>query len=539
MGVSCLGRVPKKYLNSDYLGCSYFHRERHELLEKMKRANKAVSEILGTILLLMIAVSCFTVLYYFVLSAPAPTPGPIVEISGTIDENHIILMHRGGETLSLDTEIFMTIGGNTESMTVGDFLDNESKEDGVWGLGEKVVYPVVFDFDYLNYPQADIMVVDVESNSAVLIGIVDLNPVCDLSIEMTVDNQFPKKDEYVVFTITATNNGDINASGVEIEFILPEELIHYSNTTTQGIYNNDTGSWDVGNLTPGQSVVLKIKALVGDTGSSEPTQLALVLDGSSSINKSDWILQIEGLAKAIEDKDTFPHDDRVELTVIQFGGGHWYRPAPGYAQVEIGPIIINETNVATVKDDINSIGQMGMYTPTACGILLAADAIVASPNNPSNGGTLERQVIMLVTDGNPNRCCDNDGDHQSDSCGSETAKTSAEAARNYLISTLGMTADDQDEFNAIAIGESVPHAPWLKENIVWPEPGYYAPPFIIDIPTRGWLRNVTTWEEFADSIDESFGIIFGKIIVSVEITSTALTDPKKVNDIATVIIVPQ
>jgi len=504
------------------------------------RRNFAVTEIVGCILMLGIAASSFSVVYYQVVNAPTPNPPPIVEISGAIDNNQVIVIHRGGEPLDLDTELVLNIGGTRKSFKVGDFLDDESKEDGVWGLGEKVVYPVLFDFDYLNYPQADVMVVDGESNSVVLMGIVDLNPVCDLGIEMTVDNPFPKKDEYVVFNITGTNHGNINASGVEIEFILPEELIHYSNTTTQGIYNNDTGSWDIGNLTPGQSVVLTIKVLVGDTGSSEPTQLALVLDGSGSIQKSDWTLQIEGLAKAIENKDTFPHDDRVELTVIQFGGGGHSMGDDSTAQIEIGPIIINETNVATVKDDINNIGQMGMYTPTACGILLAADTLAASPNNPSNGGTLERQVIMLVTDGNPNRCCDNDGDYRYDLCDmGETAKTSAEAARNYLISSLEMTADDQDEFNAIAIGESAPHALWLKENIVWPQPSYYAPPFILDGPTRGWLRNVTTWEEFANSIDESFGIIFGKITVSVKIMSTAsIIDPKEVNDISSVVLKP-
>ena len=134
----------------------------------MKRTNIAVSEILGTMLLLVIAVSSFNVLYYFVLSAPTPTPAPIVEISGTMDENQIILMHRGGEALGLDTVVFVTIGGSKQSFTVGDFLDNESKEDGVWGLGERMVYPPGEDVWGL---QVEVSVVDVESNSIVLSGI--------------------------------------------------------------------------------------------------------------------------------------------------------------------------------------------------------------------------------------------------------------------------------------------------------------------------------------------------------------------------------
>ena len=101
-----------------------------------------------------------------------------------------------------------------------------------------------------------------------------------------------------------------------------------------------------------------------------------------------------------------------------------------------------------------------------------------------------------------------------------------------------MNTDDEDQFNVVAVGESAPHVTWLKDEIVWPEPGYFAPPFIIDIPYYGWVRNVTTWEEFASTIDELFGIIFGRVTTTVEIISTVLTDPKAANNLATIIIVP-
>ena len=101
-----------------------------------------------------------------------------------------------------------------------------------------------------------------------------------------------------------------------------------------------------------------------------------------------------------------------------------------------------------------------------------------------------------------------------------------------------MTTDDEDQFNVIAVGESTTHAPWLKDEIVWPEPGYFAPPFIIDNPYYGWVRNITTYAQFATTIDELFGIVFNKIPLSGEISSDFLIDPRDFNNIANIIIVP-
>ena len=505
---------------------------------KNRRINSAVSEIIGTLLLLGIAVSSFGAINYYVISAPAPNPSPIVEISGMIEENQIVLMHQGGETLDLNTELLIQLGDKYEKVKVGDLLDAESKSDGVWSLGEKVVYPVVYDFEYETSPQADIVIVDKGSSSVIMTGSVGVNPVCDLGIEITVDNQFPGMETNIVFTITVTNNGNINASGIKVKFDIPKELIHYENTTTQGTFINSTGIWNIGKLTPEQSVVLIIEVIVGHRGSLETTQLVLLLDGSSSIASSDWTLQVEGLAAAVSNNDTFPHDGSVELTVIQFGGGSWSPPWPGYAQLEIGPVIITESNYDSIVNSIRNIPQLKQMTPTACGIYMGADKAFNSDLYDTN----IRQIILMVTDGDPTQGCNCDGDYIADELDPGNDKRAAyrvdaEIARDYLINTLGMTID-QDEFNAIAVGQSAPHASWLKDEIVWPEPGYYAPPFNVNSPHKGWLRNVTTWEEFAETIDECFGIIFNQINTEVKISAAAFTDPKKANDFDILTIIP-
>ena len=64
---------------------------------KNKRANKAVSEIIGTIMLLSIAVTLFSTVYVFVLNeALDPTEhSPATNIIGTTEGKDLIFTHPG------------------------------------------------------------------------------------------------------------------------------------------------------------------------------------------------------------------------------------------------------------------------------------------------------------------------------------------------------------------------------------------------------------------------------------------------------------
>ena len=337
----------------------------------------------------------------------------------------------------------------------------------------------------------------------------------------TVDNPNPHVGDTINFTVVVTNHGPNDATGVKVKDILPDELEYISSTATKGTYNPITGIWNIGDMYSGEEETLTIEALVNSTSQqNEFTQLAMVLDGSGSISGSDWNIMLNGLANAIENASCFPHDGSVELTVIQFGDEK--------ARVEVQPVIINNTNFHTVADEIRNINKINGWTPMACSILLAADTLYNSPNfDPSN-----RQVINLVTDGKPNRCCDNDGDYNADPCSGKTTKESTENARDYLITKLQMT-EGQDEFDVEVVGtQSDPE--WLKNKIVWPQPGNYAPPFI-----PGWVRNITDWQEFANTICEKFQVIFSQITNTAEIISSTPIDPNPTNDISSIAIMPQ
>ena len=228
------------------------------------------------------------------------------------------------------------------------------------------------------------------------------------------------------------------------------------------------------------------------------TQFCFILDGSGSISHTDWLLMVNGLADAAKNPDCFPHDGSVELTVVQFG---WSDSGVATAKVEVGPIVVTAANKNSVVSTIRSIPHSMGSTPMACGIRLAAKTLSESPNfNPDI-----KQAINLVSDGEPNCMCDNPWN--SYNCGQEPTnfywgRVSAEDARDYLISTLSMTSD-QDEFDAEFIGTAGASSNWLRDSIVWPQPGYMAPPF----GEGGWVRVVPDAQTFADTVCEKIEVI--------------------------------
>ena len=186
----------------------------------MKRANKAVSETVGTLLLLGIAVTLFSVIYLSVLTVFHSTTRPSVNLICTVEENNVILEHRGGKTLDLDTELSVTIAGINEKFKVGDYLNNESKDNGVWNMGERVIYPAgdVMDLEVW------VSVVDVQSNSVIMMGIIQEGATTP-SLETQV-NPITPYEQSSSLLINATGDSGLN------------------NVTLWYRYSVDNSSWD-------------------------------------------------------------------------------------------------------------------------------------------------------------------------------------------------------------------------------------------------------------------------------------------------------
>jgi hypothetical protein len=160
----------------------------------------AISEVIGTNLLILITMIMFSLLLTTVFTVIEPeVESPTVDILCQVDEDNILLSHVGGESLSTHVKIIINIGfGTNQEYLVDDYLNDELKEGG-WEFGESLV---------LNTNQIvgnDIIVnlLDVESNSIIFSAIIP-SPVPLITF---VNSITPYLQSISPLEITATSTG--------------------------------------------------------------------------------------------------------------------------------------------------------------------------------------------------------------------------------------------------------------------------------------------------------------------------------------------
>lgn len=87
----------------------------------------------------------------------------------------------------------------------------------------------------------------------------------DLAITKSVNNALPLTGDTIVFTLTASNNGPSDATGVIVSDPLPNGFVYVSDNSGGG-YNAATGVWTIGSLANGTSATLAITVTVAAGG---------------------------------------------------------------------------------------------------------------------------------------------------------------------------------------------------------------------------------------------------------------------------------
>jgi gliding motility-associated-like protein/uncharacterized repeat protein (TIGR01451 family) len=113
----------------------------------------------------------------------------------------------------------------------------------------------------------------------------------DLSIVKTVNKTHPFFGTSVIFTITVSNNGPLNATGVAVTEILQSGYTYVSSTVSTGTYNPSSGVWVIGNINNGASEILTITANVIEGGNYVNT--AIVYGNETDNNMSNNVSSIE------------------------------------------------------------------------------------------------------------------------------------------------------------------------------------------------------------------------------------------------------
>jgi uncharacterized repeat protein (TIGR01451 family) len=90
-------------------------------------------------------------------------------------------------------------------------------------------------------------------------------PSADALVNQTYSTYTSGGKNYVTYTITDTNNGPSNATGVAVTDKLPTGLTYVSSNPSTGTYNSSTGVWTIGNLNDNQTVTLTVTAQITAT----------------------------------------------------------------------------------------------------------------------------------------------------------------------------------------------------------------------------------------------------------------------------------
>lgn len=130
-----------------------------------------------------------------------------------------------------------------------DLTDPSSQSNGL--LEETLAGADAFDFSL-----ADLSLTQAVSKSAVLVG------------------------DSITFTITLNNSGPANATGVQVQNLLPSGINFTNVTPSIGTYNSDTGIWSVDALASGSNATLTITGTILDAESADAyTNVAEIIAG--------------------------------------------------------------------------------------------------------------------------------------------------------------------------------------------------------------------------------------------------------------------
>ena len=183
---------------------------------KKKFDNKAVNDIVGTLMLLLIAIGIFSVLYIFVFSIEVTEQPPSANIIGYVYDDKAYFEHWGGSPINLsEMEITFNVDGvdyPKNATDPGFFIDNEILEgdSGSWEIGEVLYY----ENSMFNNSYVSVIIVDVITNSFLMEGIIQ-RPYENVAPN-TPDNPNPEDNDTLVgiCTVLSWSGGDLDGDVV-------------------------------------------------------------------------------------------------------------------------------------------------------------------------------------------------------------------------------------------------------------------------------------------------------------------------------------
>ncbi len=168
-------------------------------------------------------------------------------------------------------------------------------------------YYVLLVANYSNRPTE----ISLEDNGST--ATTDCSP--DIQITKSVDVTEVESGKEVTWSIDATNAGVSETTGVKITDILPEGLTYISHNSSDGVYNQNTGIWNIGNMPLYKKFTLKIKTKVnkGTEGKIITNSVSKVISDDTESNSLPDKLSASVKVFPKEDQDDDGLPNRIDL----------------------------------------------------------------------------------------------------------------------------------------------------------------------------------------------------------------------------------
>ncbi len=240
----------------------------------------------------------------------------------------------------------------------------------------------------------------------------------DIAVTKTVDNATPLLGQIVTFTVTATNNGPGNASGLTLTDLVPATLFSSATPSPGTTYDATSGVWTIGSLPNGQSQTLQISVVAGlnpFTNTASVTTLAQPDINPNNNSASATITPRSNADLDVEktvDNPTPAVNQQITFTVTLRNLG----PSPAIGVVVNDPLpaglsFVSATPSQGTYDPVAgvwTVGNLPVSPPPAIPATLLITALVSQP------GTLVNTATATATNDPTPRLGERDRDGEPD-----------------------------------------------------------------------------------------------------------------------------
>jgi FlaG/FlaF family flagellin (archaellin) len=387
---------------------------------------KAVSEAIGTILLLAIAIVLAGAVAVWAHSLDMPEVGRNVDLSSSVDQNVVVIHHMGGEILDEeDTLITIVIDGVAYYHYNFEDSENTDLDDGLWEMGDKWTKDMSVEISSYTDPKIEVYVRDTKTDEILLVDTIKEGSILDYpdlavsadDIEFEFQDEVPIIGRWINITATVWNVGNIPAKNAIIRFFDDDVVLKRGTQTYQVLNisnspgNNYASTWV--NFTTGYwgKRTITIKVYTSLTELNYRNNYA-----STDLYVEPILPSLHGPDLEVSNYDILlsnsnpVHGDKLQITVVVHNAGDRDIPAGTMINVNIhddkGFLDRNYKFSIGLTSGLNHPCNFGIWEASPGGISIITvevdteDAVLETEeqNNNASRALQIMQTILVVDD---------------------------------------------------------------------------------------------------------------------------------------------